>query len=63
MGSFLVQNNIPVFCPALTDGSLGDMLYLHSYRNPGLRVDIVEGDARVVLSWGAGNVQCRDCVH
>lgn len=26
------RNNIPVFCPALTDGSLGDMLYFHSYR-------------------------------
>ena len=46
LGPFLAQNNIPVFCPALTDGSLGDMLYLHSYRNPGLRVDIVEGGVR-----------------
>lgn len=26
------RNQIPVFCPALTDGSLGDMLYFHSYR-------------------------------
>lgn len=38
------KNNIPVFSPALTDGSLGDMLYFHSYKNPGLRVDILEGD-------------------
>lgn len=37
------QNNIPVFSPALTDGSLGDMLYFHSYKNPGLVLDIVEG--------------------
>ncbi|KDN50279.1 hypothetical protein RSAG8_01615, partial [Rhizoctonia solani AG-8 WAC10335] len=35
------KNNIPVFCPALTDGSLGDMIYFHSYRNPGLTIDIV----------------------
>lgn len=36
-------NNIPVFCPALTDGSLGDMLYFHSVKNlPGIRLDIVE---------------------
>eukprot|EP00033_Pygsuia_biforma_P002207 GCRY01002445.1.p1 GENE.GCRY01002445.1~~GCRY01002445.1.p1 ORF type:complete len:370 (-),score=63.00 GCRY01002445.1:27-1136(-) len=27
------QNNIPVYSPALTDGSIGDMLYFHSYRN------------------------------
>lgn len=26
------KNSIPVFCPALTDGSLGDMLYFHSFR-------------------------------
>ncbi|KDN36197.1 putative deoxyhypusine synthase [Tilletiaria anomala UBC 951] len=36
------KNAIPVFCPALTDGSLGDMLYFHSYKNPGLVVDLVK---------------------
>ncbi|KAK6468879.1 deoxyhypusine synthase [Huso huso] len=36
------KNNIPVFSPALTDGSLGDMIYFHSYKNPGLVLDIVE---------------------
>ncbi|CAN1268772.1 Deoxyhypusine synthase [Linum perenne] len=36
------KNDIPVFCPGLTDGSLGDMLYFHSFRNPGLIVDIVQ---------------------
>lgn len=30
-----------MFCPALTDGSLGDMIYFHSYKNPGLVIDIV----------------------
>jgi deoxyhypusine synthase len=34
-----------VFCPALTDGSLGDMIYFHSYKSPGLIIDIV-GDIR-----------------
>lgn len=34
------KNNIPVYCPALTDGSLGDMIYFHSYKNPGLVIDI-----------------------
>lgn len=38
------KNNIPVFCPALTDGSLGDMIYFFNYRHPDdpLRVDIAE---------------------
>lgn len=26
------RNGIPVFCPALTDGSIGDMLFFHSYK-------------------------------
>ncbi|KAI8889581.1 deoxyhypusine synthase [Backusella circina FSU 941] len=34
------KNNIPVYCPAITDGSLGDMIYFHSYKNPGLIIDI-----------------------
>ena len=34
--------NIPVYCPALTDGSIGDMLYFHSFKNPGLVVDLVQ---------------------
>ncbi|KAL4219307.1 hypothetical protein ACF0H5_021886 [Mactra antiquata] len=36
------KNNIPVYCPALTDGSLGDMIYFHSYKNPGLVLDLVQ---------------------
>ncbi|BDD58919.1 Deoxyhypusine synthase [Monascus purpureus] len=43
------RNNIPIFCPALTDGSLGDMLYFHTYRSSPkrLRVDIVEDVRRI----------------
>ncbi|XP_048473745.1 deoxyhypusine synthase [Rhincodon typus] len=41
------KNNIPVFSPALTDGSIGDMIYFHSYRNPGLVLDIVEDIRRI----------------
>lgn len=38
------KNGIPVFCPAITDGSLGDMLYFHSYKTEPdhLRIDLVE---------------------
>lgn len=43
------KNQIPIFCPALTDGSLGDMLFEYSFRNPGLIVDIA-GDIRAMNS-------------
>jgi len=41
------KNNIPVFCPALTDGSLGDMLYFHSYKREGFTLDICR-DIRMI---------------
>ncbi|CAJ0955456.1 unnamed protein product [Ranitomeya imitator] len=41
------KNNIPVYSPALTDGSIGDMLYFHTYKNPGLKLDIVEDIRRL----------------
>jgi deoxyhypusine synthase len=26
------KNNIPVFCPALTDGAIGDMMFYFNYK-------------------------------
>ena len=40
-------NDIPIFCPALTDGSFGDMLFFHSYKKPGFVLDIAE-DVRLI---------------
>jgi len=36
------RNRIPIFCPAITDGSIGDMIYFRSFTNPGLVVDIAQ---------------------
>lgn len=41
------KNDIPVYSPALTDGSMGDMIYFHSFKNPGLVLDIVEDIRRM----------------
>eukprot|EP00455_Lapot_gusevi_P044886 TRINITY_DN567_c0_g1_i3.p1 TRINITY_DN567_c0_g1~~TRINITY_DN567_c0_g1_i3.p1 ORF type:complete len:390 (+),score=120.87 TRINITY_DN567_c0_g1_i3:70-1239(+) len=43
------KNEIPVFCPALTDGSIGDMIFFHSFNHPGLIVDLVS-DIRKINS-------------
>ncbi|GMM44981.1 deoxyhypusine synthase [Pichia kluyveri] len=45
------KNKIPVFCPALTDGSIGDMLFFHTFKaSPNqIRLDIVE-DIRKINS-------------
>ena len=66
------KNKIPVFCPALTDGSLGDMMYFHSYRNPGFVLDILEDLRRInsmamkaqqsgIISVGAGITKHHMC--
>ena len=34
------RNNIPIFSPALTDGSFGDMLYFHTFRSSPKILDI-----------------------
>jgi deoxyhypusine synthase len=34
------KNNIPVFCPALTDGSIGDMVYSYLFKNPNFKIEI-----------------------
>ncbi|KAK9460644.1 Deoxyhypusine synthase [Lipomyces oligophaga] len=43
------KNDIPVFCPALTDGSIGDMLFFHTYRSSPLqlKIDIVSDIRRI----------------
>jgi deoxyhypusine synthase len=45
------KNKIPIFCPAITDGSIGDMLFFHTFKaSPEqLRLDIVS-DIRKVNS-------------
>ncbi len=34
------KNNIPLLCPALTDGSIGDMIYFFKLQNPDFKLDI-----------------------
>ena len=35
------KNDIPVFCPAITDGGIGDVLFTNSYKND-LVIDVIE---------------------
>lgn len=45
------KNKIPIFCPAITDGSIGDMLFFHTFKSSPrqLRLDIV-ADIRKINS-------------
>lgn len=66
------KNGIPVFCPAITDGSIGDMIYFHSYKRPGFVVDIardirnvndeaVKAKATGMIICGGGLVKHHTC--
>ena len=36
------KNKIPIFCPAILDGSLGDMVYFFKYKRSDFKIDIAE---------------------
>ena len=66
------KNDIPIFCPAITDGSIGDMIYFHSFKSPGLVVDIAQDIRRLnnmalkakrsgMLIFGGGLVKHHIC--
>jgi deoxyhypusine synthase len=42
------KNNIPVFCPALTDGSIGDLFYFAKQRHKDFFIDMVEDNQRII---------------
>ncbi|MBU4086163.1 MAG: deoxyhypusine synthase [Nanoarchaeota archaeon] len=35
------KNKIPVYCPAITDGAIGDNLYFFSFKHPDFKLDIM----------------------
>lgn len=66
------KNNIPVFCPAITDGSLGDMIYFFKNKNPDFRVDVADDIVEInnstigkkktgIIILGAGIVKHHIC--
>jgi deoxyhypusine synthase len=42
------RNGIPVFCPALTDGSIGDLFYFQRQKYPDFYIDIVSDHHKIV---------------
>lgn len=42
------KNKIPYFCPALTDGALGDMIYFFKKRNPDFYLDVTQDMKEIV---------------
>jgi len=41
------KNSIPVFCPGITDGSMGDMIFFFKSENPELKIDVSDDIVRL----------------
>lgn len=41
------RNNIPVFCPGITDGSMGDMIFFFKSANPEFKIDVTDDVVRL----------------
>lgn len=48
------KNNIPVFCPALTDGSIGDLFHFQKLKRKDFYIDIV-GDHNKIVNLALNN--------
>ena len=42
------KNNIPVFCPALVDGSLGDLFYFQKFDKKDYYIDIIQDHVKII---------------
>lgn len=42
------RNDIPVFCPALTDGSIGDLFYFQRQKHKDFYIDIVSDHEKII---------------
>ena len=44
------KNNIPIFCPAVTDGAFGFHLFMFQQKHPDFIVDVVQDFKNILLS-------------
>ncbi len=51
------KNNVPIFCPAITDGSLGFHLYLYQQKHKDFIVDVVQDFKNILFSTSHDDVK------
>jgi deoxyhypusine synthase len=44
------KHNVPIFCPAITDGSFGFHLYMFQQKHPDFIIDVIQDFKKIVLS-------------
>ena len=43
------KNNVPIFCPAITDGAFGFHLYMFQQKHPDFMIDVIQDFKNIVL--------------
>ena len=56
------KNNVPIFCPGITDGSLGFHLYIFKQKHPDFIVDVVDDFKNILLSVGYDDKKGAVCL-
>ena len=51
------KNNVPVFCPAITDGSFGFHLFMFQQEHPDFIVDVIQDFQKILLSTSQDDVK------
>ena len=44
------KNNVPIFCPAITDGAFGFHLYMFQQKHPDFIIDVIKDFGNILLS-------------
>ena len=42
------KNNIPVFCPGIVDGSIGDLIYFYKHAHPDFVIDVARDNQKII---------------
>ena len=51
------KNNVPIFCPAITDGAFGFHLFMFQQKNPDFIVDVVKDFSNIMFSVSQDDVK------
>ncbi len=51
------KNNVPIFCPAITDGALGFHLFMFQQKNPDFIIDVVKDFSNIMFSTSQDDIK------
>jgi deoxyhypusine synthase len=56
------KNNVPIFCPAITDGAFGFHLFMFQQDNPDFSIDVIKDFANILFSTSQDEIKGIICL-